>query len=52
MTGGTPDAMAIPMHSGKATRNTTTEARASVKKVFRSMILNPRQFEYAKLIPS
>ncbi len=25
--GGMPDAMEIPMHNGRATRNTTTEAR-------------------------
>jgi hypothetical protein len=31
--GGAPDAMAIPMHKGKATRNTTTEARRSCAKV-------------------
>jgi hypothetical protein len=27
--GGAPDATAIPMQSGKATRNTTIEAKAS-----------------------
>ena len=28
--GGTPHAMATPMHKGKATRNTTTEASRSL----------------------
>jgi hypothetical protein len=29
MAGGTPEAMAIPKHRGKATRNTTTDANRS-----------------------
>ncbi len=31
--GGTPDAMAMPMHKGKATRKTTTDASRSLEKV-------------------
>ena len=30
--GGTPEAMATPIHKGRATRNTTTEARKSCLK--------------------
>ncbi len=30
--GGSPEAMAIPMHSGSATRKTTTEASRSLPK--------------------
>jgi hypothetical protein len=33
--GGTPDARAIPRQSGRATRNTTTEASASAARVRR-----------------
>ncbi len=29
LAGGIPEAMAIPMHKGRATRNTTTEASSS-----------------------
>jgi hypothetical protein len=36
--GGTPDAMAIPIHKGRATRNTTIDAKKSCRQVLRSVI--------------
>jgi len=37
--GGIPDAMATPMHKGKATRNTTSDDKKSGRQAFKSKLM-------------